>query len=96
MGAVSKMKNKIAINNVYGMPKNQFERELENLNHQIRMIEQKLVINVDRKVLSYYQGLEDKITYTRHSFGHIKKQVDCVHYDEWLNPISVKDKSALV
>jgi len=58
-----------------GISKDQLTNEVNQLNQQIKIIEQKLILKVDREILAQFQHLENKVTFTRRPMKHIKNQL---------------------
>lgn len=94
MGAVNIMDKIIRNNNTNGVSKGKIEKEFEQLNQQIRMVEQKLAVYIDRDIISRFQQLDNEVAFTIQSVKRIRQQVNIAgHEEEKTNDIQ---KTALV
>lgn len=58
-----------------GISKEQLTKEINQLNRQIKIIEQKLILKVDREILAQFQHLENTVTFTSRPMKHIKNRL---------------------
>lgn len=65
-----------------GADKEKFVNELEQLNYNIRMIDQKLAVKTDHDILHCYQVLENELIYASQSIRQIKLQLNTRKYSE--------------
>jgi len=83
-------------NMCYGVTKEKFVEEFEQLNQQFRKVEQKLSVNIDLEILSRFQQLDNAVTFTMQPLKRIKNQL---YYDRHViqsNHSYIKEESALV
>jgi len=80
----------------YGITKEKFVEEFEQLNQQFRKVEQKLSVNIDLEILSRFQQLDNAVTFTMQPLKRIKNQLNHDRHVIQPNHACIKEKSALV